>query len=248
MVFTKPSQPCPPHITVGCKRHWQREEKRDRILWMWVLQFPFTVKLWDSRNWPLWLLLHSFTATPHWKAVRKYWGWFKRHKGTSLVMCGPYWNSQWNGPNYFSWLIIYHISSLTKSLLWRCLACPGTALPEVTQASYGHLSSEMWHIETSTRGLDRFFPVLKLGSLRLIRYENNHVELEALGSHNYKIYPIISITVSTQPSALQLIFFFLAVTVSQKFLLITFSRPRMIEFLSFHRFSPSKINSSLSRF
>lgn len=55
MVFTKPSQPCPPHITVGCKRHWQREEKRGRILWMWVLQFPFTVKLWDSRNWPLWL-------------------------------------------------------------------------------------------------------------------------------------------------------------------------------------------------
>lgn len=210
MVFTKPSQPCPPHITVGCKRHWQREEKRDRILWMWVLQFPFTVKLWDSRNWPLWLapitLIHSNTPL---KSSSQVLGLIQEaQRNLSRDVWALLQQSvEWPQLFLYLWLIIYHISSLTKSLLRRCLACLGTALPEVTQASYGHLSSEMWHIETSTRGLDRFFPVLTLGSLRLIRYENNHVELEALGSHNYKIYPIICITVSTQPSALQLIFF-----------------------------------------
>lgn len=64
--------------------------------------------------------------------------------------------------------------------------------------SIGNLSSEMWHIKTSVRELDRRFSVLKLGRLHLIRYENNHTEPKAWGggSRNYKIYPIIPIIVS----------------------------------------------------
>lgn len=53
MVFTKLFQPCPQHIT-NCwlQRALMRGRWEDKVLWIWVLQFPLALKLCHSSRCP----------------------------------------------------------------------------------------------------------------------------------------------------------------------------------------------------